>query len=56
MTHGLTEKQFDQIKRRSALHRMATVDDIAAMVDFLMSEKAANITGQVMTVDAGNTV
>jgi len=56
MTHGLTEKQFDQIKRRSALHRLATVDDIAAMVDFLMSEKAANITGQVMTVDAGNTV
>ena len=55
MTHTLTAAERDKIKRRSALHRMADVDDIAGMVDFLCSEKARNITGTVMTVDAGNT-
>jgi 3-oxoacyl-[acyl-carrier protein] reductase len=54
MTHELNLKQREQIKRRSALQRMATVDDVAAAVEFLMSERAANITGTVMTVDAGN--
>jgi 3-oxoacyl-[acyl-carrier protein] reductase len=44
-----------KIERRSALRRMAEVSDVANMVDYLMSEKARNITGTVMTVDAGNT-
>ncbi len=55
MTHGLDDRQLGQIKRRSALHRMATADDVSAAVDFLMSDRAANITGTVTTVDAGNT-
>ena len=55
MTHGLTEKQRQDIARRSALQRMATIGDVAAAVCFLMSEAAANITGTVMTIDAGNT-
>jgi 3-oxoacyl-[acyl-carrier protein] reductase len=55
MTHGLTDKQRQQIERRSALQRMATVEEVAAAVEFLMSDKAAAITGTVMTVDAGNT-
>jgi len=55
MTHGLDDKATAQIKRRSALHRMAEVDDIAEAVSFLLSEKARNITGTVITVDAGNT-
>jgi 3-oxoacyl-[acyl-carrier protein] reductase len=60
MTHSLDAKQREQIRRRSALHRMASPHDVAAAVDFLISEilisdKAANITGTVMTVDAGNT-
>jgi 3-oxoacyl-[acyl-carrier protein] reductase len=55
MTHGMTEKHFAQIKRRSALHKMADVKDIAAAVDFLMCDRAAAITGTVMTIDAGNT-
>jgi 3-oxoacyl-[acyl-carrier protein] reductase len=56
MTHGLNEKQVEKIKRRSALNRMTTVDDVAATVGFLISDQAANITGQVITVDAGSTV
>ncbi len=55
MTHSLDARQRDQIARRSALGRLADVDDIANSVDFLMSDKARNITGTVITVDAGNT-
>jgi 3-oxoacyl-[acyl-carrier protein] reductase len=55
MTESLTGQQRDQISRRSALHRLAEVDDVAGAVEFLLSDKAKNITGTVLTVDAGNT-
>jgi 3-oxoacyl-[acyl-carrier protein] reductase len=55
MTQSLTEEHRQQIARRSALKRMVDVEDIANSVDFLMSEGARNITGTVITVDAGNT-
>jgi 3-oxoacyl-[acyl-carrier protein] reductase len=55
MTTDLNPTQRNQVARRSALQRMPEVDDIAAAVDFLFSERAKNITGTVMTIDAGNT-
>ena len=55
MTHSMTEENRQQIARRSALKRMVEVDDIASAVDFLMGEGSRNITGTVITVDAGNT-
>jgi 3-oxoacyl-[acyl-carrier protein] reductase len=55
MTHGLKDEQRQQIERRSALKRLPDVDDIANAVEFLLSDKAKNITGTVITVDAGNT-
>ena len=55
MTESLGERQRDQIARRSALHRLADVDDIANAVEFLLGEKSKNITGTVLTIDAGNT-
>ncbi len=55
MTQALTEEQRQQIQRRSALKRLADVDDVANAVEFLLSDKAKNITGTVLTVDAGNT-
>ena len=55
MTHDLNTAQKAQIARRSALQRMAQIADVADAVDFLFSEKARNITGTVMTIDAGNT-
>jgi 3-oxoacyl-[acyl-carrier protein] reductase len=55
MTHSLTAEERSRIERRSALRRMTEISDVANMVDYLMSEKARNITGTVMTVDAGNT-
>ena len=55
MTSELTGKQRDQLMRRSALRRLPGADDVAAAADFLLSEKAKNITGTTLTVDAGNT-
>lgn len=55
LTQGLKDEQRQQIERRSALKRLADVDDIANAVEFLLSDKAKNITGTVMTVDAGST-
>jgi 3-oxoacyl-[acyl-carrier protein] reductase len=55
MTRGLTDEHRQQIARRSALHRLAEVEDVADAVEFLLSEKARNISGTVLTVDAGAT-
>jgi 3-oxoacyl-[acyl-carrier protein] reductase len=55
MTHELTPKQRTQIVGRSALQRLPETADVANTVDFLFSDKASNITGTVITVDAGNT-
>jgi len=55
MTNELTEAQRGQIARRSALHRMADADDVARSVEFLLGPGGRNITGIVLTVDAGNT-
>jgi 3-oxoacyl-[acyl-carrier protein] reductase len=56
MTRELTAEQREQIVRRSALRRLAGADDVAGSVEFLLSERARNITGITLTVDAGNTV
>src|SRR5207245_4827425 len=55
MTQGLTNEQRQRIARRSALQRLAEIDDVANAVEFLLGDKAKNITGTVLTVDAGNT-
>jgi 3-oxoacyl-[acyl-carrier protein] reductase len=55
MTGELGGQERDRIVRRSALRRLADVSDIANAVEFLLSDKARNITGTTMTVDAGGT-
>jgi 3-oxoacyl-[acyl-carrier protein] reductase len=55
MTADLQGEKLAAIKRRSPLGKLATVEDAAAMVIFLLSEQASSITGTVMTVDAGST-
>ena len=55
MTHGLTDAQRQQVMRRSALRRLANVEDVANAVEYLLSDKAHNISGSVITVDAGAT-
>ena len=55
MTAGLGDDGREQVKRRSALRRLAEPQDVARMAAFLMGEGGRNITGQVLTVDAGAT-
>ena len=55
MTQELSQAQQAQITRRSALQRMPEVSDVSDAVSYLFSDKARNITGTVLTVDAGNT-
>ena len=55
MTPDLGAEQREQVVRRSALRRLPGADDIAGSVEFLLSERARNITGITLTVDAGNT-
>ncbi len=56
MTQELTEPQRAQIARRSALKRMADAMDVARSVEFLLGPGGRNLTGIVLTVDAGNSV
>jgi 3-oxoacyl-[acyl-carrier protein] reductase len=55
MTRDLKDEHREQIVRRSALKRLVEVEDVANAVEFLLSDRAKNITGTVITVDAGNT-
>ena len=55
LTAGLGDEGKDQVRRRSALRRLADVDDVAATTEFLMGDGGKNITGTVITIDAGNT-
>ena len=55
MTHGLAGEQRQKVMRRSALRRLASVDDVANAVAFLLDDQARSISGTVLTVDAGAT-
>ena len=55
MTEGLADDQRKRIVDRSALRRLAEIEDVANMAAFLIGETGRNITGTVMTVDAGST-
>jgi 3-oxoacyl-[acyl-carrier protein] reductase len=55
MTNDLNESERETIARRSALKRMAEPIDVARSVEFLLGDGGRNITGTVITVDAGNT-
>ena len=55
MTQALADDGRAKVARRSALRRLATVDEVADAVEFLLGDKAASVTGTVLTVDAGST-
>jgi 3-oxoacyl-[acyl-carrier protein] reductase len=55
LTHSLGPEQRQRIAGRSALRRLPETDDVASMVEYLLGESGRNITGTVLTVDAGNT-
>jgi 3-oxoacyl-[acyl-carrier protein] reductase len=55
LTSGMDADGLEKIAGRSALRRLAEPQDVAAMVAFLLGEGGRNVTGAVMTVDAGAT-
>jgi 3-oxoacyl-[acyl-carrier protein] reductase len=55
MTHGLKGAERERIVRRSALRRLAEIDDVTNAVEFLLGDGARNISGTVLTIDAGAT-
>ncbi len=55
MTTALQGEKLESIRRRSPLGHLAKVEDAAYAVSYLLSEKAASITGTTITVDAGST-
>jgi 3-oxoacyl-[acyl-carrier protein] reductase len=55
LTQSMDDEQQKRIAARSALRRLPETDDIAAMVEYLLGEGGRNVTGSVLTIDAGNT-
>ena len=55
MTNGLQGERRKEVARRSALRRFPDVEDVADAIEFLLGAKSKNITGTVLTVDAGST-
>ncbi len=54
MTSALQGDKLESIKRRSPLGHLATVEDAAYAVSYLLSEKSFSVTGTTITVDAGS--
>lgn len=52
----LDHDTLNYVKERINLRRLGTVDDVAPLVCFLISDKAAYITGQIIQVDGGITL
>ena len=55
MSAGINITKLDQIRRRSALKRLAKTSEVASAVKYLLSDEAVATTGIILTVDAGNT-
>jgi 3-oxoacyl-[acyl-carrier protein] reductase len=55
MTGEMDEAERGRVANRSALKRLAEPQDVADAVAYLMSDRARNVTGTVLTIDAGST-
>ena len=55
LTQSLSEDQRRRIAGRSALRRLPETEDVARMVEYLLGDGGRNVTGSVLTIDAGNT-
>lgn len=53
MTDAMTESAKEAVQKQIPLGRCGNTKDVAELVTFLASDKAAYITGQVISVDGG---
>jgi 3-oxoacyl-[acyl-carrier protein] reductase len=56
MASVIDQDTLDYVKSRITLRRLGTVQDVAPLVCFLLSDWSAYITGQVIQVDGGITL
>ena len=52
-TDMLAEIPLDEAKKRIPMRRLGKPEEVAGLVSFMFSEKAAYITGQVISVNGG---
>jgi len=52
-TDMISEVPLDEAKKRIPMRRLGKPEEVASLVGFLFSEKAAYITGQVISVNGG---
>jgi 3-oxoacyl-[acyl-carrier protein] reductase len=55
LTQSMSDEQKKRVAGRSALRRLPEADDVARMVEYLLGEGGRNVSGSVLTVDAGST-
>ena len=53
MLNCFTEEDLQSLAEETPLGRLGTVQDVANMVDFILSDRASFVTGQIITVDGG---
>lgn len=53
MTSIFNKEQIDISVKRTPIGRMVKVEEITAAVNYLLSDEAAVITGQILTIDGG---
>ena len=56
MNAGYTKQELKEIINATPINRIGTSKDVGDLVEFLCSDKASFITGQIITIDGGLTL